>query len=61
LPAPCRFRVLWSFLCPTRDSSFGNVEPELQQLAVNARSAPGWILGLPCEKSDPAVFTQIAV
>jgi hypothetical protein len=56
LPAPCRFRVLWSFLCPTRDSSFGNVEPELQQLAVNARSAPGWILGYHAKNQIPRLL-----
>lgn len=45
LPALRRLWVRRCFMYPARDGSFRDIESELQQLTVNARSAPGGIFG----------------
>lgn len=44
-PSLCRFGVTRRFAHPAKDGSFGDVEAKHFQLAVNARCAPGRVLG----------------
>ena len=55
-PAPSRLGVPWSTLHPTGDSSFREVETEHEQLPVNARCAPSWILADHSEDQFPHLF-----
>src|SRR5215472_7848209 len=45
LPSSRAFGIFRSFLHATRNGSFRDLESQLQQLAVDARCAPGGILG----------------
>jgi hypothetical protein len=58
LPASCRPRVPWRFPHPPRNCSFGKVEPELEQFAMNARRAPGSILGHHAEDQFSQFFVD---
>src|SRR5579883_1517150 len=44
LPASDGIRIAWRSLDRARDCPLRNIESELEQFAMNTRSAPGWIL-----------------
>src|SRR5579884_2619325 len=44
LPASDGIRIAWRSLDSARDCPLRNIESELEQFAMNTRSAPGWIL-----------------
>jgi hypothetical protein len=55
------FRGIWISRCspnPSRDTPFGEIEPQLEQLAVNARRSPGWILGNHTEDQGANLFAD---
>ena len=58
LPALRQFWVFRRSLHPAGDGSFGNIEAEHQQFAVNMRSAPGVVLGDHLEDQVPYLFTN---
>jgi hypothetical protein len=43
---------------PSRDRGFREVEAQLEQLAVNARRSPGWILSSHAEDQGPNLFAH---
>lgn len=57
-PALGPLRTLRSLLHPFQEGSFGKVDSELQQLAINARSTPGWILGCHAKDQIPYFFAD---
>ena len=53
-------RVAWGPLHRSRYRSFGDVESQFEQFAVNTRRTPGGILGLPCERSTREFLYRFA-
>ena len=52
-PALRRIRISWRSVHPAGDCSLGNIEPEHEKLAVNARGSPNRILGDHAENQIP--------
>jgi hypothetical protein len=45
LPAKCRLRAFRRSAHPARNGSFGDVDSELEQFAMNSWRTPRWIFG----------------
>src|SRR5262249_34778197 len=59
LPSLSSLRVLGGALHPPRDRSLGNIETQLEQFAMDARCAPGGILGSHLEDQLPQLFGDL--